>query len=112
MSSPDIMIVFWGNPLYDGRCVNMINQFRDEKLTVKIIGVGKDNKTFDFNGAEIKLIYDSREIYTQLAGLVNRPIIQKIWSWYEKKYIYSADYVIANAEIDQEYLKIYRVAAF
>ena len=31
MSSPDIMIVFWGNPLYDGRCVNMINQFRDEK---------------------------------------------------------------------------------
>ena len=159
MSSPDIMIVFWGNPLYDGRCVNMINQFRDEKLTVKIIGVGKDNKTFDFNGAKIKLIdhailnnsltkyfkyfklikrilkqespktiiasdlyslipcaqfkqqqkvkliYDSREIYTQLAGLVNRPIIQKIWSWYEKKYIYSADYVIANAEIDQEYLK-------
>ena len=53
MSSPDIMIVFWGNPLYDGRCVNMINQFRDEKLTVKIIGVGKDNETFDFNNSNI-----------------------------------------------------------
>ena len=24
--SKKILIIFWGNPLYDGRCMNMINQ--------------------------------------------------------------------------------------
>ncbi|SVE22653.1 uncharacterized protein METZ01_LOCUS475507, partial [marine metagenome] len=51
-----------------------------------------------------KIIYDSREIYTQLAGLINKPIIQKLWSWYEKQYISKINCVLANAEIDQTYL--------
>ena len=159
MSKPNIMIIFWGNPLYDGRCVNMINQLLRENLIVKVLGVDSKNDTLNFNGAEIQLInkndlsnsfvkyfkffkivkkmilkekpntiiasdlyslipsaqikkqkkinliYDSREIYTKLAGLINRPIVQKIWSWYEKKYINYSDYVIANADIDKDYLK-------
>ena len=33
------------------------------------------------------VIYDSREIYTQLASLSNNPLKQKFWSWVEKKNI-------------------------
>jgi len=159
MYSTDVMIIFWGNPLYDGRCMNMINQFRQKKYTVKVIGVSTEKEEFQINGAQIqlidqnkfkysltkyfkyfkliryfirkenprtivasdlyslipaakikkqkkyKLIYDSREIYTKLAALIKKPIIQKIWSSYEKKYIYEADYVIANANIDKNYLQ-------
>ena len=52
MSKPNIMIIFWGNPLYDGRCVNMINQLLRENLIVKVIGVDSKNDTLNFNGAE------------------------------------------------------------
>ena len=52
-----------------------------------------------------KIIYDSRELYTQMAGLINKPILQKIWSWYENRYIAEIDYVLVTADIDKEYLK-------
>ena len=33
--SKKILIIFWGNPLYDGRCINMVNQCLNEKHQLK-----------------------------------------------------------------------------
>jgi len=153
-----VLIIFWGHPLYDGRCVNMINQCISENYVVKILGVYNKTEKIEYKNATIqlinknnfknkltkyfkyfkyikkqianyqpnviiasdlysmipaaqtknnvsaKIIYDSREIYTQLAGLINKPITQKIWSWYEKKYILKMDTVLVTAEIDKYYL--------
>ena len=46
------------------------------------------------------IIYDSREIYTQHAGMVNKPIQQTFWSWVEKKYINKAKSVLVTAKSD------------
>ena len=155
-----VMIVFWGHPLYDGRCMNMLNQLIEQDCQVSLLGVGLKKEIFNYKGAQIelidntqinnpitkyfkyfhyvkkfinqlkpdtviasdlysmvpvaqnkhqsKIIYDSREIYTQLAGLIHRPIIQKIWSWCEKQYISKVNCLLANAEIDKTYLnKLY-----
>ena len=153
-----VTIVFWGHPLYDGRCMNMLNQLIAQDCQVSVLGVGSKKEILNYKGAKIelldnkklntsitkyfkyfhyvkkfinqlkpdvviasdlysmvpiaqnkkqlqsKIIYDSREIYTQLAGLINKPIIQKLWSWYEKQYISKITCVLANAEIDQTYL--------
>ena len=32
-------------------------------------------------------VYDSRELYSQLAGLSTKPLRQYFWSWIEKKHI-------------------------
>ena len=157
--SKNIKIIFWGHPLYDGRCMNMIDQFINQNHKVSVLGVGNKSEKLNYKSAQIelidktrlrnaftkyfkffhyvkkyiiynkpdvivasdlysmipaaqikknlraKIIYDSRELYTQLAGLVNKPIIQKIWSWYEKKYISNMDYILVTAEIDRDYLK-------
>ena len=153
-----ILMIFWGNPLYDGRCMNMMNQCINENHQLNILGVGikaekinyksatiqlidknqlnnrltKYFKYFKYvkqkisvykpdliiasdlysmipaaqtkNNLPVKIIYDSREIYTQLASLINKPITQTIWSWYEKTYISQVDVLLVTAEIDQKYL--------
>ena len=155
----NIAIVFWGHPLFDGRCVNMINQLLKSNHNVHVIGVGNKSESIYYKKAsiqlidthllnnpwtkyfkyfkhvkryikktnpnviiasdlysmipcvqikkqrQVKIIYDSRELYTKLAGLINKPIIQKIWSWYEHKYILKTDYVLVTAKIDKIYLK-------
>jgi len=53
-----------------------------------------------------KLIYDSREIYTQLAGLAKSPIKQFFWSFIEKRFIHQASTVIVTAESDSKVLKL------
>jgi glycosyltransferase involved in cell wall biosynthesis len=157
-----ILIIFWGHPLFDGRCVNMTTQLLNSNHDVYIMGVGNKSEIISYKKSTIqlidknllnnswtkyfqyfqyakkiiklqqpdviiasdlysmipsaqiksqhnaKIIYDSRELYTQLGGLKNKPLIQKIWSWYEKKYILKTDCVVANAEIDRDYLhKVY-----
>ncbi|MBC8311917.1 MAG: glycosyltransferase [Candidatus Marinimicrobia bacterium] len=52
-----------------------------------------------------KLIYDSREIYSQLAGLVDSPIKQLFWSFIEKINIQKASMVVVTADSDSEVLK-------
>ena len=52
-----------------------------------------------------KLIYDSREIYTQLAGLKGSPMKQFFWSIIERIYINKASTVIVTAESDGVVLK-------
>ena len=157
-----IIMVFWGNPFFDARCMNMVDEFLDNNNQVSVLGIAKEAQTIKHRDAKIvlmntkkfnnsitkyfkyfncvkkfiikenpdiiiasdlysmipisqikkhhqaEIIYDSREIYTKLASLRNKPIIQKVWSYYEKKYIYLVDCTLANAEIDRDYLlKLY-----
>jgi len=159
----NIIIVFWGNPFFDGRCMNMIDELLNKNHTVSVLGISEEAKEIEYNGAKIilmhdakfnhsatkyfkyfqcvkkfinhkkpdliiasdlysmipiaktkkyhnaKIIYDSRELYTKLAGLKNKPIIQKIWNYYEKKYITQIDCTLVTAEIDKDYLlKLYK----
>jgi len=53
-----------------------------------------------------KLIYDSREIYTQLAGLKGSPIKQFFWSFIERIFINKVSMVIVTADSDSEVLKL------
>lgn len=38
-----------------------------------------------------KIIYDAHEYFTEVPELVNRPKIQKIWQWVEKKFVPKVD---------------------
>ena len=154
-----ILIIFWGHPLFDGRCINMMNQLIQQGHLINVMGVGKKTECITYKNIDIeligehnfknsltkyfkyfeyvknyiknkkadviiasdlysmipcaqtkikhnaKIIYDSRELYTQLGGLTNKPYIQKIWSWYEKKYINKIEQVLVTADIDKDYLK-------
>ena len=157
-----IIIVFWGNPFFDARCMNMVDEFLDYNHQVSVLGIAKEAQKIKHRDAKIvlmntkkfnnsitkyfkyfncvkkfiikenpdiiiasdlysmipisqikkyhqaEIIYDSRELYTKLAGLRNKPITQKVWSYYEKKYISQVDCTLANAEIDRDYLlKLY-----
>jgi len=53
-----------------------------------------------------KLIYDSREIYTQLAGLSGSPIKQFFWSFIEKYFIRQVSTVIVTADSDSKVLSL------
>ena len=45
-------------------------------------------------------VYDSRELYSQLAGLSTKPLRQYFWSWIEKIYIEKVQSVIVTAPGD------------
>ncbi len=51
------------------------------------------------------VIFDSREIYTQLAGLTNNPLKQIFWSWIEKRNINKTQSVLVTADGDGIILK-------
>ncbi len=44
--------------------------------------------------------YDSRELYNYIGGLKNKPLVQRIISAIEKKYIYKVDKIIVTGEMD------------
>lgn len=52
-----------------------------------------------------KVVYNSRELFTQLAGLRNKPFVQKIISSLEKMYIRKADLVLTTGEMDTQFLE-------
>lgn len=52
-----------------------------------------------------KLVYDSREIYSQLNSLKDRPFAQKILEFREKYLVTYADKMMVTAEVDAQYLK-------
>lgn len=52
-----------------------------------------------------KIVFDSREIYSQLGALANKPIYQFFWSQFEKHFIKICDAVIVTAKSDGVYLK-------
>ncbi|MBU1100441.1 MAG: glycosyltransferase [Bacteroidetes bacterium] len=52
-----------------------------------------------------KVIYNSRELYTQLAGLRNKSFVQKVISTLEKMYIRKVDLVLTTGEMDTDFIK-------
>ncbi len=52
-----------------------------------------------------KIIYDSREIYSALGPLSERPFKQRIISAFEKHYIKKVDRFIVTGSLDEEYLR-------
>jgi len=54
-----------------------------------------------------KLIYDSREIYSQIVSNKKRGLSQKVLTYLEKSLLHWVDEVIVTGELDREYLKEY-----
>ncbi|MCX7875757.1 MAG: glycosyltransferase [Melioribacteraceae bacterium] len=52
-----------------------------------------------------KIFYNSREIYSFIGGLRNRPFLQKIITSIEKYFIKKVDLVLTTGEMDTEFLK-------
>jgi glycosyltransferase involved in cell wall biosynthesis len=52
-----------------------------------------------------KSFYDSREIYSHLAGLNKRENVQAFWAWIEKKCIKNIDLIITSGEMDSEFIE-------
>lgn len=56
------------------------------------------------NGKSV-LIYDSREIYSKLGSLTNKPIRQLFISFIERKYFNQSDLVYTTGKLDSDYLR-------
>jgi len=52
-----------------------------------------------------RVFYDSREIYSNLAGLNKRKNLQAFWAWIEKKFIKAVELTITTGEMDSEFLE-------
>uniref|UniRef100_UPI00307CFC26 glycosyltransferase n=1 Tax=Ignavibacterium sp. TaxID=2651167 RepID=UPI00307CFC26 len=52
-----------------------------------------------------KIIYDSRELFGFLAGLMNKKLVQKFWSSIEKLFIRKANLVLTTGEMDSEFIR-------
>ncbi len=52
-----------------------------------------------------KVIYDCRELFGFLAGLKDKPLVQKLWQLVEKIFIKKADLVLVTGEMDADFLK-------
>lgn len=54
-----------------------------------------------------KIFYNSREIYSFIGGLRNKPVLQKVITSIEKFFIKKVDLVLTTGEMDTEFLKKY-----
>ena len=54
--SSKVLIIFWGNPMYDGRCMNMINQLSKTNQRLYCLGVGEKYEEIKNNNYKIELI--------------------------------------------------------
>ncbi len=52
-----------------------------------------------------KIIYDSREIYSELASLSDKKLKKKIIAKFEKHYLKFVEKIIVTGELDKEYLR-------
>lgn len=52
-----------------------------------------------------KIIYDCRELFGFLAGLKDKPYVQKLWRTIEKIFINKANLVLVTGRMDDEFLK-------
>ena len=65
--SKNITIIFWGHPLYDGRCMNMIDQFINQNHKVSVLGIGNKSEKLNYKSAQIELIDKTklRNVFTK-----------------------------------------------
>jgi len=52
-----------------------------------------------------KLIYDCREIYTELEAHINKPFYKLLWKYYEKHYLKFVDKVMITAKSDKLFMQ-------
>lgn len=52
-----------------------------------------------------KVIYDCRELFGFLAGLKDKKLVQKFWSFVERLFITKADLVLTTGEMDSEFIR-------
>ena len=52
----NIIIIFWGNPFFDGRCMNMIDELLNNNHKVSVLGIGGEKKGLEYNGSKIMLM--------------------------------------------------------
>lgn len=62
-------------------------------------------KNFNKISTHCKLIYDSREVYSQISTLNNKKFKQIVLTQLEKFYVKNVDIVITSGKLDTEYLK-------
>ena len=48
-----ILIIFWGHPYFDGRCMNMIEQLSNQNYQVSVLGIGEKSETLKYKNAKI-----------------------------------------------------------
>ncbi len=72
-----------------------------------------DSLTANFLAARFRkkhLVYDSHEYFTEVPELINRPKVQKVWRWLEKKMVPNIKYAYTVCDsIAQVYTKKYGV---
>ena len=57
-----------------------------------------------------KVVYESRELYTEQYSVANRPLVKAFWRMLEKKLIYKADAIVTvNESIADELVKRYNI---
>lgn len=54
----------------------------------------------------VKVVYDCRELFSFLAGLKNKAVVQKLWAVIENLLIRKADIVLSTGEMDSDFLKL------
>lgn len=54
---------------------------------------------------KVRICYDSREIFSQLAGLSKKKNVQAFWSWIEKTFIKNVDIIMTTGELDSAYIE-------
>ena len=47
-----IIIVFWGNPFFDARCMNMVDEFLDYNHRVSVLGIAKEAQKIKHRNAK------------------------------------------------------------
>ncbi len=52
-----------------------------------------------------KIVYDSREVYSHLAGLKEKPLLQKLIKYIEKTFIKHVDLTLAVGEMDIKFIR-------
>ena len=51
-----ILIIFWGNPFFDGRCMNLLEQLLNANYNIQFLCVGNISETKNYKGAELHFI--------------------------------------------------------
>lgn len=71
---------------------------------LKLLVKANQRKLKDKTKKQAKLIYDSREVYSEIGSLHNRNLRQKLLTIFEKYLVKSVDTIITSGELDTEFL--------
>ena len=58
--SKKIVLIFWGHPYFDGRCMNMLGQLLNEWHKISVLGICKKAQKLQYNGTKIYLMDENK----------------------------------------------------